>query len=207
MRMRLERLLMRLVNTAGLRGVEQLIRSARVPRLEPERDIRGPRLRRWAAVDPDRHAELSVAVSSNPIFKYVSVRWSALPPQPSLTAREKKIKAIQDQFFARYMAAGDRAYATPARTINAADRRILLVGELEADVNNGGFSQYLDNKGRRRAAAALRSLEHIGASKTAAMLREALASSGDEAVLQKLDAKFYRSREDLAVLAMAAARP
>ncbi len=34
----------------------------------------------------------------------------------------------------------------------------LLVGELEADVNNGGFSQYLDNEGRRRARAALAAL-------------------------------------------------
>jgi hypothetical protein len=30
-----------------------------------------------------------------------------------------------------------------------------LIDEREADVNNGRFAQYLDNKGRRRAGAAL----------------------------------------------------
>ena len=182
--------------------MEQVVRNARCP-TRAERDVRGPRLRRWVAVDADRHAELSVAVSSNPIFKYVSVRWSALPPQPPLTAREKKIKAIQDQFYARYTAAGERAYATPPRRIGA-DATILLVGELEADVNNGGFSQYLEQgpppRGRGTARAAADRREQDGGD-----AQRGAGEPGDDAALEKLDAKFYRSREDLAVLAMTTA--
>ena len=34
------------------------------------------------------------------------------------------------------------------------------------------------------------------------MLRAALAASADDAALQQLDAKFYRSREDLALLSI-----
>lgn len=198
-RLRLERLLMRVMNTAGLRGVEQVMRGARVPDLEPIEHLAG--MRRWIAAVPEHHAELLVSVSSSQAFKSASVVWLALPQQPR-TKREKERKQLQDRFYARHMAAGQRAYAVPPLRISAADGQILLVGELEADVNNGGFSQYLDNKGRRRAAAALHALERIGAVKTAALLRAAIASASDDAALQKLDARFDRSREDLAVLAM-----
>jgi hypothetical protein len=198
-RWRFEHLLMRLLHTAGLRGVDQVIRGAGVPGLEPVEHVTG--MRRWIAAVPAHHAELWVSVSSNQHFKSVSVVWSALP-QPPRTKRQRERQQLQDRFYARYLAAGARAYAVPPLRLGRADGLILLVGELEADVNNGGFSQYLANKGRRRAAAALRALERIGAAKTAALLRAAMASASDEAALQKLDARFDRTREDLAVLAM-----
>jgi hypothetical protein len=199
-RWRLEHLLMRVLHTAGLRGVEQMMRGAGVPGLEPVEHVAG--MRRWIAAVPEHHAELWVSVSSNRHFKSISVVWSALP-QPPRTKRQRERKQLQDRFYARYLAAGARAYAVPPLRLSKADSRILLVGELEADVNNGGFSQYLANKGRRRAAAALRALERTGAVKTAALLRAAMASASDEAELQRLDARFERTREDLAVLAMA----
>ena len=128
--------------------------------------------------------------------------WKALP-KPLSPAQAKK-KNIQDAFYARYMAAGQRAYATPPQRISHEDHRILLVGEFEADVNNGGFSQYLGNKGRTRAAKTAAILLEIGAKKTAAMLDEALRASADEAALSKLDDRFYRGGEDLAILSMKA---
>lgn len=192
---------MRVLKTAGLRGVEQVVRAAAVPDLAAEEGKRIAGLRRWVARPAGTAAELTIAVYSSRIFQYTSVNWSALPAEPK-TKRERERHQLQQQFYARYMDAGKRAYATPPRRISAADRRILLVGEFEADVNNGGFSQYLDNKGRRRAAETLRVLEETAAPKTAALLRAALADSNDEAALQKLDARFYRSREDLAVLMM-----
>ena len=64
-------------------------------------------------------------------------------------------------------------------------------------MNNGGFSQYLHNKGRRRAQSAVRALEAIGARKTSVMLRKALSRSPD---LDALDKRFYAAPEDLAAL-------
>jgi hypothetical protein len=100
------------------------------------------------------------------------------------------------------MEVGQKAYRDPSYRLSALDRRLLLVGELEADVNNGGFSQYLNNKGRRRARSALAALTAIGARKTAAMLEEAMAPGVSEARLSALDDRFYKVTEDLAVLAV-----
>jgi hypothetical protein len=204
-RSELERLLMRVLKTADLRSVEQVIRAAAVPGLTPTVEGRPvARLRRWVAQPAGTAAQLRIAVYSGRDLQYVSVSWSALPAVLK-TRRERELHQLQEQFYARYMAAGERAYATPPRRISAADRRLLLVGEFEADVNNGGFSQYLGNQGRRRAAETLRVLEEIAAPKTAALLRAAMADAANDAALQKLDARFYRSREDLALLSIRAA--
>jgi len=191
---------MRVLKTAGLRSIEQVMRAAAVPGLTPAEGERIAGLRCWVAQPAGTAAQLRIAVN-NRIFQYVSVTWSVLPAEPK-TKRARERHQLQQRFYARYMDAGKRAYATPPGRLNAADRRILLVGEFEADVNNGGFSQYLGNKGRRRAAETLRVLEDSAAHKTAALLRAAMANAANDAALQKLDTRFYRTREDLAVLMM-----
>ena len=199
---------MRMLHTAGLRAVERMVAGAQIPGLVAVTDLVVPGRREWAAVDRERGGRLGIVVSSNQHFKLVSVTWLALPRE--LKPHEQKRHQIQQAFYARYDAAAERAYATPPRRISADDRQILLIGEFEADWNNGGFSQYLSNKGRRRATDALRAIEQIGATRTAALLRAALASAADDAALQKLDDRLHRVREDLAVLAMtklAPARP
>lgn len=195
----LEHLLMRVLKTARLRGIEQVIRGAAVPGLVPEQGIAGQR--RWVAQAREA-GELRIYINNNQYLQSVSVLWSTLP-KPLSPAQAKK-KKIHDAFYARYMAAGQRAYATPPQRISRDDRRILLVGEFEADVNNGGFSQYLGNKGRARAARTAATLREIGAKKTAAMLDAALQASSDEAALSRLDDRFYRGAEDLALLSMRA---
>ena len=82
------------------------------------------------------------------------------------------------------------------------DRMILLVGELEADVNNGGFGQYLGNKGEARAREALVCLTAIGAKRTGRWLAAALENSADTDRLGQLDQQFNDKPEDLAALAM-----
>lgn len=196
----LERMLMRVLKTAGLRAVERLITGARIPGLVAVTDRVIPGRREWIADNRASHGRLDITVNSNRLFKAVSVMWLPLPPP--LTPRQQQTQQVQDTFYARYAAAAERAYATPPRRISAVDRQILLIGEFEADWNNGGFSQYLLNKGVRRATAALRAIDEVGAIKTAALLRAALSSAGDDAALQRLDARLDRVREDLAVLAM-----
>lgn len=110
---------------------------------------------------------------------------------------------MQEAFYARYNQVAARAYAGDrAPRLMSADRLILLVAELEADVNNGGFGQYLANKGRRRARSALRALERIGAKRTHRMLEQALSANVSTRRLDQLDGLFYKSSEDLAVLTM-----
>src|SRR5262245_53966096 len=48
-----------------------------------------------------------------------------------------------------------------------------LIDDLEAEVNNGGFDQYFFNSAGDGAAATIRALELIGATRTAAIVRSA----------------------------------
>jgi hypothetical protein len=124
-----------------------------------------------------------------------------LLPQPS--PRRKTRHAMQERFYARWLELGQRAYRSPAPgRLSPADRLVLLVGELEADVNNGGFEQYLSNQGRRRARQALAALERVGARRTAALLAAALDAEATPREWDALDRRFYRVPEDLAVLVM-----
>jgi uncharacterized protein DUF4375 len=50
-----------------------------------------------------------------------------------------------------------------------------LVGELEAEVNNGGFDQFFFNSAGDNASKTIEALEVIGAQKTAAIVRRACA--------------------------------
>jgi hypothetical protein len=117
--------------------------------------------------------------------------------------RAKRRHAIQDLFVARWLEVGQRAYAPGSRArLSPDDRLVLLVGELEADVNNGGFDQYLLNKGRRRATHALAALRRIGARRTAELLEAALDPKVTSREKDALDRRFYRVPEDLAILVM-----
>ena len=99
------------------------------------------------------------------------------------------------------MTVGQKAYTDSSYRLTPPDRLLLLIGELEADVNNGGFDQYLGNKGRRRALAALAALLMVGARKTADMLKKAMAPGTSPEERSALDERFYKVPEDLAVLA------
>ncbi len=110
---------------------------------------------------------------------------------------------LHHAFYARYLAVGDRAYASGSKArIAAHDRLVLLIGELETSVNTRGFAQYLARMGRRRAELALRALTTVGAIRTANMLSAALAPEVSPSRLSALDRRFSYSREDLPALTM-----
>jgi Domain of unknown function (DUF4375) len=110
---------------------------------------------------------------------------------------------LHHAFYARYLAVGHTAYALGSKTrVASDDRLVLLIGELENNVNNSGFAQYLARKGRRRAELALRALTTVGATRTASMLSAALAPSASPSRLSALDRRFCHSREDLPALTM-----
>jgi len=195
----LEHLLMRILAGGGPRALERVIRAARLQGLHMQQSEARRGYRAWEQEVPSRNGVLGVRGHASRAMRYIIVSWKSRPAP--LTPRQERRHQEQQAFYARYMAAGRRAYASPPQRISAVDRCILLIGELEADVNNGGFAQYLDNKGRRRAGEATQALRRIGASATARLLEAALRPALSEAARSRLDDRFYDGREDLACLA------
>lgn len=195
-----ERLLMRILAGGGTRGLDRVARAARPLGIDLALTQSQPGYRAWRCVLGEQGI-LEVRGHTSRGFRYTLVTWRPPPAPLALTPAQRRADREQQAFYTRYMAVGKRAYALPPKPISAVDRAVLLVGELEADVNNGGFAQYLDNKGRRRAQAALRALRRIGARTTAALLATALKPATPPGVLGRLDNRFYAMREDVARLA------
>lgn len=95
------------------------------------------------------------------------------------------------------------------------ERIIYFVGEIEGEINNGGFSQYFFNSSGRNAKEAINALKIINAEYTASLLEQALAiykngstndSKDDELTeeqeeeLNELDDKFYEYNDNLSEL-------
>jgi hypothetical protein len=117
--------------------------------------------------------------------------------------KEAALDPLHHAFYARYLSAGDKAYAGGSKTrIAAGDRLVLLIGELQTNVNRRGFARYLAQKGRRHAESVLRALTTVGATQTASMLSAALAPTVSPSRLSVLDRRFSNSREDLPALTM-----
>jgi hypothetical protein len=195
-----ERVILKLLQAKGLPGAEKLVADLNAIGHRFQMVVRAPGTRTWREELEGGERAFNIYVASLPGYRASSLRYEAVPKPPKLTPAERKREALQNRFYDRYMAVGQKAYNDPRARISPMDRTLLLVGELEADVNNGGFSQYLDNKGTRRARTALAALRAIGARKTAAMLEAALKPGVSDAELSRLDDRFYKAPEDLAVL-------
>jgi len=196
-RWRLETAIMKTLQAGGRRAVLALVRdlNARGHRIRLRSGPLGPK--EWHE-DLDGGRTWTLYARSSHGIRAVSVAYRTAPPP--LSPRQQKVHDTQEAFYARYNRVAKHAYArSPEPKLPPDDRLVLLIGEFEADVNNGGFSQYLDNKGRRRARSALAALKKVKASRTADLLSSALEPG---ARLGKLDDRFYRAPEDLARLAM-----
>src|SRR6185295_616925 len=145
------------------------------------------------AIPPPRVLEIWFTGGDDPVVAAVSYRVG----EPWGSKAQRKAAKLQAEFYRRFeRLAPDDAMLAPD------DRLVQLVGEFEADVNNGGFDQYLGNKGAARAREALECLSTIGAKRTTKWLTTALESSDDPDSLSRLDEQFYEKGEDLASLAM-----
>jgi hypothetical protein len=191
--------LLKTLQGGGLRTVERLVADLNAAGHRFKRVSQTAGTRTWREQLDGGKRTIDIYVAS---IGASSLRYLQVPAPPKLTPSQLKRHAEQKRFYDRYMQIGQKAYRDPRYRLSALDRRLLLVGELEADVNNGGFSQYLSNKGRRRARSAIAALKAIGARKTAAMLEQAMAPGVSEARLSALDDRFYKAPEDLAVLAV-----
>jgi len=196
-RAEVEHFLLRLLAGAGLRGVDAALGSLSRSGVPITLHNREPGVRIWAGLLPQQNAELRITVTANRLIRTTLVTWRA--PLPAVPTRHQETRQrIHDVFYARYLAAGRKAYAPRPGRLSRADRWFLLVGEFEADIQNGGFRQFLTNKGRRRASAVLRVLEAIGVPKTAGLLRTALQPTIPAPALDRLTRQFDRTDEDLA---------
>lgn len=208
-RARAENELFRLVRDAGAEGVQALVERLKASGHALEPVVQAGPFRSWREVRRDGRV-LEIAVHPGPVLLSALVKWEvAVAPRPQ-QRRERARAALHEAFYARFDAAagiGPEAGRPRPRRLAKGDRLVRLVAELEADVNNGGFSQYLLNKGRRRAGDAARALDEIGAARTARGLRTALEKADDEAALGRLDAAFYAGPEDLAALCMRYLQP
>ncbi len=152
----------------------------------------------WQVVlPPPRVLELWFNPPKDPCIAALSYREGT----PWGTPSQKRAAARQEAFYARYeklIPIDDSA----AAALPPEDRLILIIGEFEADLNNGGFSQYLDNKGVARAREALRCLEEIGAGRTVRWLSSALKAADDSAALERLDNQYFKKPQDLPSLVM-----
>ena len=185
----LEHELMRIVTADGLRAVERLLTALEVRDGRLALTDEQPTRRMWRQELANGRRELRITVVKNRLYRTTHVLYERVR-KVRLTPRRQRIHVLQEAFYARYMAVGQKAYRDP-------DRLVLMIGELEA---NGGFDQYLGNNGRRRARAALAALLAVGARKTAAMLELAMSPGATAERLSALDERFYRVPEDLAIL-------
>src|SRR5829696_6698689 len=139
LRMAGEHALLKMLNGRGLRAIERLVAelNARGHRFQP--DQRGVGTRTWREVCEGGERAIDIYVASTRSFRAASLRYLDIR-KPELTPAEQKRAAVQKRFYDRYMEIGQRAYRDSRYRLTVMDRRLLLVGELEADVNNGGFS-------------------------------------------------------------------
>jgi hypothetical protein len=143
------------------------------------------------AIPPPRVLEIWFTGGDDPVVAALSYRVG----KPWGSRAQRSAAKRQAAFYERYGQLDPQGGA-----LSQDDRLILLVGELEADVNNGGFGQYLGNKGEARAREALASLSAIGARRTGRWLEAALEAGADG--LERLDQQFNEKPEDLASLVM-----
>jgi hypothetical protein len=188
----IEGLLMDALRNGGRRAGEKLVGSLITHGYSLERVDALPCMWRVAIPSP-RVLEIWFTGGDDPVVAAVAYRVG----KPWGSRAQKRAAKFQADFYRRYehLARADGELAPD-------DRLVQLVGELEADVNNGGFGQYLSNKGAARAREALGCLSAIGARRTAQWLRSALEGRGGEDGLARLDQQFVENPEDLASLAM-----
>jgi hypothetical protein len=73
--------------------------------------------------------------------------------------------------------------------------RVMLVHLLDAEVCNGGFSQYFFNSWGDYAAETAAALHHLGASRMASLLESAMAEFGPDGPPRDRDVRATRVRE------------
>ncbi len=154
-------------------------------------------------------------------FSFVHVLFEEAQPA-QLAPEDEVLEEMRQGFYKRFVDIVTNVDADRFTELEPEARDIYLVGLLEGDVNNGGFSQYFWNTEGQHAAATVDVLKRIGAKATVSLLRRAMklygappsddldewydrlerVDSEHEDVLAELDEHFYEGVDDLPVLVM-----
>jgi hypothetical protein len=196
----IERPLFALVEENDLPALDAIIRSIAAQGVVFEPLEQGVGYRSWKARIAGGPREIEIFVTRNRDLRSVSFDYKDTTP-PTVTPEQRAVHALQEAFYDRYNAAARKAYGGGKPRLTPEERLLLRIGELEGDVNNGGFGQYLVNKDGGEAAEAVAALVQIGAHATARMLEQAMSAGTTDAQRSTLDARFYDAQEDLAMLA------
>lgn len=194
----LEHRLMQVVLGEGLPGVRRLIKELNA-RLPLDLVFATGSVREWR--HPAKDSVFSIQTNTGRSIKSACVTYAPIVRR-RVSPRDQARHLIQQKFYARYAEVGAAGRLASMR-LSASDRLIRSIGDLEADLNNGGFAQYLSNKGRVQANRTLVQLREIKARRTAGLLASALQERLG-ASLASLDNAYNRRPEDLAVMVMRA---
>jgi hypothetical protein len=184
----------------GIRAVGQLIASLEKSGVDLALADKSEGRRAWKIDVAGGKRGIELTIARNRFYHFASIQYRE-KGVPRMTPKQRAIHALQEAFYTRYMEAARKADRAPGYKPTSPERLILLVGDLEGGVNNGGFGTYLFNKGPRTARAAAVALRKIGADRTARMLEKAMAPGVTPKQVAVLDDRFYAASEDLAVLA------
>jgi hypothetical protein len=151
------------------------------------------------------------------VLYHETIETTVAKRRAAMTPRQRAQADKEETFYQRGLAlnTGKRPY----RSLAANDKLIACLHELEGGVNNGGFSTYLSNTEGARIKDAARFLEQIGAAGTAAIVRDVIElfpggfgpafrkSAGvlldaKSDALETLAGRFYKSRDNIALLTM-----
>ena len=178
----IEGLLMDALRKGGRQAGERLVESLVAHGYALERLDALPCMWRVAIPQP-RVLEIWFTGGDSPAVAALSYRVG----KPWGGRAQKAAAKRQAEFYRRF-----ERLAPDDPAMSPEDRLIQRVGEFEADVNNGGFGQYLGNKGEERAREALAYLSAIGAKRTAGWLESAMDADIGEDALERLDRQFPR---------------
>lgn len=163
---RLERLALAAARDAAVAAAEAFIASLNAQGHAFERDESIAPFAFRSTLDGERILVLEWLIGAAAQARVIAPH--ELSPTGILSPAEQAFYAALERVRAREADVGYRKLA-------ARERLVLCLGNFEAEVNNGGFSQFFLNSSGDHAADTLKALEKIGARKGAAMLAEAMA--------------------------------
>ena len=217
----LELALLDAMNENGKKGIDDAIRLLN----ENGHDLRlvasDGELSEYSESLSDGERLLVVRACLSSEFSFVHVVFEKAKPV-ELGPEEEALEDLRQSFYKSFVDIVTNVDTERFAELEPDARDIYLVGLLEGEVNNGGFSQYFWNTEGQHAAVTVDVLKRIGAKETASLLRRAMklygappsddldewydrlerVDSEHEDALAELDEHFYEGVDDLAVLLM-----
>ena len=217
----LELALLEAMNKSGKQGIDEAIGMLNDNGHELRLVACDGDLSEYTEALPDGERVFVVRACLSSEFSFVHVLFE--PSEPAeLEPAEDALEELRRGFYKRFVDIVTNVDTDRFTEFEPDARDIYVVGLLEGEVNNGGFSQYFWNTEGQHAQVTVDVLKRVGAKETASLLRRAMklygtppsddldewydrlerVDSEHEDVLAELDEHFYEGVDDLPVLVM-----